>query len=1287
MKLCGFAALLMASAAGAQAFFQISDISASTTATQAILQYTSPVPQACSLKAADMNRYIVVTGGSQGGGVVTITTRSPHGLTGGAMVYFEGTGVAGWNGWQTVSAVADTTHFSFASAVGGTATTGTVGVLIDDLNPALFSGADQDSRTGNLTSGSHRTFVIGKRTAEVAADGNRYTRALQVNSRHHYTLTCGAQTFDQEFTTQNLPLGDTHNEGLPVDRSHPGQYAYPTVQWTNRAQSLIDPVTGVRSVRAQSPVGTASTVQSFQTAIDHAAAWKTPSGPLGVGGTATFTGPCSSGNCALFLRADSLSLPGGATYTGYYGAGASLDWVTVTLSASSINNGSCSGNDCKISACLTVDGVTCASGTKDITLTTAPASYTVGTTTLMDLWQPSGPPAVAAPDVSQATGTVNYTNATKVVTWASGSKFSIKWGAGSKLTINGTERAIASVQSELSLTLSAPIGGDLSGAAYSANNFGVLVWKKTATADTVTVGYTTFLYGSTVMDTWISASAQLCSPLTVTSGGVAGYDCFIGYEMYWIAVDGSDVRDIGTVGLPDTGGALWSTGGSCGDSNDAVFDPTVDGDTWYCLIPFHPFAPAPWPQQAIIKAHYNGSHAAGTPGVTIPGCNQNGNVPPCITFTPMQPNATDAVSVAGPAFATNYDSSYVASNWLMTGISSEGDILIVTRELYSLDTRAWFYVFTLGDRTPAGTDANSIHAIASASSYRYHPPCTFCGLHSEISPSEGWAWMPLQDLSSRGASYTFGMALTSSLLTTSLSTCPTNPLGVTGTNCTAITTSGEPVSSSFGAGATQVGDLIIVDSELLRIVVKTDANHLTVQRGYMSTTVAAHGGTALTMYCGAVNANGQSAAIWDYRDDPYGQNATGTTILVDLNNFDGHQANGPGVIANSIGTWGRIGDAACPKETLTAWGMCYAVRHGATPLAIINSAFTGVAMNPPFAGVLGLGNPNAVDSHPGPCTNQWCSDGRTYDGGTDNVGIPLGTAGTPFTNVTGQLWALAGGGTNLSPKFLNNFAYVGRSALVDVSGTASTIPTDSTGAYTYCVALHAGECRAGSSFNDVFVNAPYVSYGYCLYAGVANQSDDTNSICIGPLGAYTGNLAQFGITQDSTGTTQRRLGPGFSRWSQQGVFWNMSITPTGQIGFSQVRWLDGVRDENIVTVLPPFATSDSISRNTFVPVHIDNPPTRDINVVVEFGYAENGSADSFFCTSRQETCVAASSTVNQALPFYYAQSETYRGVRCSSGCTVEVPALSQRILYYRWKHLNASGAVVAVSDTRATVTP
>jgi hypothetical protein len=141
--------------------------------------------------------------------------------------------------------------------------------------------------------------------------------------------------------------------------------------------------------------------------------------------------------------------------------------------------------------------------------------------------------------------------------------------------------------------------------------------------------------------------------------------------------------------------------------------------------------------------------------------------------------------------------------------------------------------------------------------------------------------------------------------------------------------------------------------------------------------------------------------------------------------------------------------------------------------------------------------------------------------------------------------------------------------------------------------------------------------------------------------------------------------------------------------FSQVRWLDGIRHEDIVTVLPPYPASDSIARNTFIPIEVRIPPQggAGTRAIVEFGYGENGEAGQFYCTSRQEACVAASSGVNQGSPFYFAQSETYAGVPCAAGCTVTIPALSQRVLYYRWKQRNALGQVTAASETRAVVTP
>src|SRR5580658_3497900 len=523
-------------------FAQINVTGVSTTETQAILQYTSPIQAACSLKVADMDRSLAMASATQSAGQVTVQTNAPHGLLTGAVVYIENSGVSAWNAWQTVTAVPSPSSFTFLNATAGTAAAGNVGVLVDDVNPALFSGADQDSRPGNITAGQMlaagqspspaapagrtRTFVIGLRNAQFASDGDRHSRSLQANSRHHFTLTCGTQSFDQEFRTQNIPLGDTHNEGPLADRANPGQYAYPGVQWSNPSQALIDPLTGLRSFRATSPLGTPSTTQNFVTAIDVQSAWQNPAAPLAnTSAAATFTGPCPSGTCPLFLRADSLSILGGPVYASQ---GWSLDWVTVTINQASISNPNCSGDDCKVVACLTVNGVTCTSGTQEAALTGTPASYTFGSHALMNLWQGSGQPAIVRPDVSLATGTVNYTAATRQVTLASGNPFSIKWTAGSSMNIGGAQYAIASVQSERQLTLSAGPVSNQSSVTYSANNFGVLIWKKTAAADRISIGYTTFLYGASAMPFWGSSAQfeQDCSPV-VNVGGQPGYNCFL----------------------------------------------------------------------------------------------------------------------------------------------------------------------------------------------------------------------------------------------------------------------------------------------------------------------------------------------------------------------------------------------------------------------------------------------------------------------------------------------------------------------------------------------------------------------------------------------------------------------------------------------------------------------------------------------------------------------------------------------------------------------------------------
>ncbi len=117
--------------------------------------------------------------------------------------------------------------------------------LVNDVNPVLFPGADQDSRAGSVVTGTNRLVVIGRRAAEKGADGNYYSRALQTDTPHYYRITCGSSVGTGSFHTATIPLGNTFNDPLPVDPAYPGTYAYPTLSDTDRTQTVIDPQTGV----------------------------------------------------------------------------------------------------------------------------------------------------------------------------------------------------------------------------------------------------------------------------------------------------------------------------------------------------------------------------------------------------------------------------------------------------------------------------------------------------------------------------------------------------------------------------------------------------------------------------------------------------------------------------------------------------------------------------------------------------------------------------------------------------------------------------------------------------------------------------------------------------------------------------------------------------------------------------------------------------------------------------------------------------------------------------------
>ena len=93
------------------------------------------------------------------------------------------------------------------------------------------------------------------------------------------------------------------------------------------------------------------------------------------------------------------------------------------------------------------------------------------------------------------------------------------------------------------------------------------------------------------------------------------------------------------------------------------------------------------------------------------------------------------------------------------------------------------------------------------------------------------------------------------------------------------------------------------------------------------------------------------------------------------------------------------------------------------------------------------------------------------------------------------------------------------------------------------------------------------------------------------------------------------------------------------------------------------------------------------NAVIEFGYQEYGAPGAINCTTRNDACIATASTVptgNQ--PFYFA-SENPAGASCASGCTIAIPAISQRVLYYQVKYRAANNTVLAADPLAAVVVP
>ncbi len=438
----------------------------------------------------------------------------------------------------------------------------------------------------------------------------------------------------------------------------------------------------------------------------------------------------------------------------------------------------------------------------------------------------------------------------------------------------------------------------------------------------------------------------------------------------------------------------------------------------------------------------------------------------------------------------------------------------------------------------------------------------------------------------------------------------------------------------------------------------------------------------------------------------------GSCMLQDTNETMGHGEweGGGGSVAMNVPQWG---------QPIWGWPTDYQCTVGSVPgiisLPFANqtpSAAAGVyytSANPPFCN----GPPSTcVFGHP------WGFDTGSHSNGAganaspaesmrafDNDPVQGGQNEPAFSLVTGQLYVATptsvidaddpfgyGGTPNgivaINRKLMATAASCGSHPVADISGPSSSISSGPPGSYTYCIVRNGGECAPGSTVGQVYMNCPGVVSTTCAGSGIHGGTPlgVGNDMCVGNIGAAADAIRQFTLDHnDYYGAYTRTLVTATSRLRMVTGFENNRLLPDNSWLLFRMEFPEYQSQEMWMAKVPPYAL-DSPARGGPAPISIavDPPPGMAVNnAVVQFGYQEYGAPQALNCTTRNDACVAAGSAIPPGnSPFYFA-SENPSGTPCATGCMITVPAISQRVLYYKIQYRDANNAVLNPQATPA----
>ncbi len=623
------------------------------------------------------------------------------------------------------------------------------------------------------------------------------------------------------------------------------------------------------------------------------------------------------------------------------------------------------------------------------------------------------------------------------------------------------------------------------------------------------------------------------------------------------------------------------------------------------------------------------------------------------------------------------------------------------------DSYAWVFVYDVGNRSAlgsgfVGTHGNTVQLYAGMPLHDT-PTSRWSALHTFQAPAHpGGSPFTMLEATNKCQLTVTGTALSACNATGAgtCSACPNVTLdgyNYNGKNwCSAITFSssdpggvsewedGDPVNaincdtSIKWIQKLEVGDFLThyngSSTEYTRLIERTDNKNWTVVRGFGSQCPTstcpssgswpavshADGATWQTKAANIIKDPTKSTPLLFYGIAWYPELSTDATneLYNFLNPYQNHGVNGVG-----------CGVAVESGYQVT----CFDFTDAAANKASIDSPKYNI-LPARFAGKNSFCTGNSCEKHPSSAQVNGSEDAkkafadihpRMFTGTSSSNEEPL-VAGKSYIRVYTET-------PTIDPKHYDIEHFSGSYPLMRVD----TLTDSAADSGKYCIAIVANDCFSGSTagklymvneaFSTVFSNGSTATCRQTQFGtGIADS-------CAANASPASGTLAQYEFTRDGqnygNGSRSRVLSKEW-RVYREAATENTKADPDGIAFLNRGHW---------AVMNLPWPGDDSRNRATFqaLPITLTGVPAGTDNVLVQFG-----RNPSFQCSrNRDNTCYAESATVSEATPYKF-DHETLTGLACSSGCTISVPLIPNRMTYYRVVYRNSGGTVIARGATQ-----